>query len=905
MTLKNDLYEYLQDGISFTSKKATQFRTIYMPLCGPAAQNIKSSITPALSGDIKVDKGQYLTMPASTQDLRQDLRNFFVHVEGKGVVSAARETSRDTSMVEIGQLWHKLTRAHNAVGIEIEALNFIPSTGENTELMRITVKNISKEKITITPTASIPLFARSLANKHDHEHVTSLLNRIRQFDQGVVVEPTMMFNEEGHKPCNNVYYVFGATEKKHPAGSFPTIDSFLGDNSILSEPGAVVDNLQPRKLSDGQMQGKEAVGALRFDKADLAQGETRTYIVAVGIAESGAQAILDFEKFNTVEKLDSALESCRNFWSEITSSITFKTGDPSFNSWMHWVTIQPVLRRIFGCSFLPDHDYGKGGKGWRDIWQDLLSLILIEPENVRSTLIDNFGGVRIDGSNATIIGARPGEFIADRNAITRVWMDHGVWPFATILLYINQTGDFDILFEKKTYFKDVQRSRSFSKDTKWKPELGNKLKDRKGKIYTGTLIEHILLQNLVQFFNVGEHNITRLESADWNDGLDMAFDNGESVAFMSFYAGNLNDIADMLEELSRVKGVEKLCIASEIRKLLDTLTRDKCDYGSVHAKKYLLFSKYFRSVEPAISGKTVEIPIKDIVSDLRSKSRWAFDFIRKNEIINVELDDKRYSWVNGYYDNVAKRVEGVRGGKVYMTLTGQVFPVMSGLTNEEESMNIIKSVNEFLVDKDLGGVRLNTDFGVKNYLDLGRAFGFAYGNKENGAFFSHMIVMYAYALYKRGFSLEGHEVLQSIFKMSQDTAKSKIYPGICEYFDAEGRGMYHYLTGAASWLVLTHLTQVFGVRGSWGNLALDPKLVPGEFDTNGVAQVSCYFAGKRIKVSYMRAEKLDDGKYKIAKVTLNGKKIDRQSTAAGLVFIDRELIAKEAGNIVIEAILGS
>jgi len=250
-------------------------------------------------------------------------------------------------------------------------------------------------------------------------------------------------------------------------------------------------------------------------------------------------------------------------------------------------------------------------------------------------------------------------------------------------------------------------------------------------------------------------------------------------------------------------------------------------------------------------------------------------------------------------------VEGVRGGKVYMTLTGQVFPVMSGLTNEEESMNIIKSVNEFLVDKDLGGVRLNTDFGVKNYLDLGRAFGFAYGNKENGAFFSHMIVMYAYALYKRGFSLEGHEVLQSIFKMSQDTAKSKIYPGICEYFDAEGRGMYHYLTGAASWLVLTHLTQVFGVRGSWGNLALDPKLVPGEFDTNGVAQVSCYFAGKRIKVSYMRAGKLDDGKYKIAKVTLNGKKIDRQSTAAGLVFIDRELIAKEAGNIVIEAILES
>ena len=30
-------------------------------------------------------------------------------------------------------------------------------------------------------------------------------------------------------------------------------------------------------------------------------------------------------------------------------------------------------------------------------------------------------------------------------------------------------------------------------------------------------------------------------------------------------------------------------------------------------------------------------------------------------------------------------------------------------------------------------------------------FGFAYGEKENGAVFSHMTVMFAYALYQRGF----------------------------------------------------------------------------------------------------------------------------------------------------------
>lgn len=40
-------------------------------------------------------------------------------------------------------------------------------------------------------------------------------------------------------------------------------------------------------------------------------------------------------------------------------------------------------------------------------------------------------------------------------------------------------------------------------------------------------------------------------------------------------------------------------------------------------------------------------------------------------------------------------------------------------------------------------------------------FGFAYGEKENGAVFSHMAVMFANALYKRGFVKEGHRALNA------------------------------------------------------------------------------------------------------------------------------------------------
>jgi len=903
MSSQNKSYNYLSDKRSFISYEAAALRTVYFPLCGTTADSIKSSITPFLSGDIKINKERYLTKPVSTEDLRNPLRNFFVYVEGRGIVSMAE--SGEKASVEAGQIWHKVKRAYLTQGVELEALNFVPVTGEQVELMRLTCRNITRENLTITSTTVIPLFARALANKHDHEHVTSLLHRTTQLAQGVLVEPSMTFNEEGHNKNNMTYYVFGVDDQGNvPGGTFPTMDSFYGIGGTPFAPEAVTQNISTKMLSEEEIQGKEAIGALRFTSRELSPGEEQSYVMMIGAAENQEEALRVFNTFNSLKKFENALDRNKAFWSEKMQGIVFETGDPALNSWMRWVTLQPVLRRIYGCSFLPDHDYGKGGKGWRDIWQDLLSLILIEPRHVREVLINNFAGVRIDGSNATIIGSAPGEFIADRNAITRVWMDHGVWPFMTLLLYINQTGDYKILLEENTYFRDAQLSRAFEKDTHWTPEYGNFLKDTKHKVYQGTLLEHILVQHLVQFFNVGEHNIIRLESADWNDGLDMAFDRGESAAFMSCYGGNLLKIADMLEDLSEVCNVREIMIAKEIASLLDSLTDKPIDYENIEMKKKFLFETYFSLVQPALSGEKVDVMIKEIGKDLRKKSAWIFDHIRKQEKITVDHEGFKDSWFNGYYDNNAQRVEGIADDHVRMTLTGQVFPIMSGAAEQEDVKKIVAAVKRYLQDRTLGGVRLNSDFGLKHYLDLGRAFGFAYGTKENGAFFSHMIVMYAYALYYRGFSREGYEVLNSIYQMSIDIEKSKIYPGIPEYFDSEGKGMYHYLTGSASWLVLTQLTQVFGVRGEGGDLVLAPALVREEFNAEGRASVICQFAEKKLTVIYENCDCLDVGSYLIKEVSLNDHSVVFKKDGLRGVKIKRDVIEQESSDITLRVVIG-
>ncbi len=548
----------------------------------------------------------------------------------------------------------------------------------------------------------------------------------------------------------------------------------------------------------------------------------------------------------------SELAEIKYYWAEKVN-IAYNTGDMDKDGFMKWVSFQPMLRRIFGCSFLPYHDYGKGGRGWRDLWQDCLALLLMDPKNVRDMIIDSFGGVRIDGTNATIIGEKSGEFIADRNNICRVWMDHGLWPFMTTSMYIEQTGDLGILGVKNTYFKDKQTERGTATDEKWTDVLGNTQKDSRGRVHKGTLLEHLLLENLCAFYEVGEHNIIRLRGADWNDALDMAADRGESVAFTCAYAGNLRNLASYILEMKRKRIINTVDIIEEATSLINC---EPSIYDDI-AKKQAVLRKYLKEVRQTVSGAIVSLDAETVAADLNRKADWIAAQINKNEWVS---DSEGNSWINSYYDNSGRAVEGETDNGVRMMLTGQVFALMSKLCSKEQADSIVASAKKYLFDPEIGGYRINTDFGEEKY-DLGRMFGFAYGEKENGAVFSHMAVMFANALYKNGRVHEGFECLKALMDSSMNFDKSVMYPGIPEYFNNEGRGLYAYLTGAASWLLMTMVTESFGIKGCKGDLKIEPKLVKEQFDENGQASVSLIFAGKNITVTFENKSGKDYGEY--------------------------------------------
>ena len=382
---------------SFVLSSAENTNYLYFPIAGEAG--LKACVTPNLGGDSKLDQEHFVLEPVSVENLHnnKNTRNFWLNF-GEGRTwsavgsSAEQEAQRFTkdqeeSRVEGGFLWQKAVRTSKKYGIEAEVTSFVPVEA-NVEIMMVKLKNTSGQPAEFTPVAVIPLYGRSADNLRDHRNVTSMLHRVSVSEEGVQVKPTMSFDEKGHRLNQTIYYVHGSEGKGEPAVSFfPTTESLIGEGGSFLRPEAVI--LDREGLPAGtKIDGREAVGGLKFKKKTLAPGEECTYILRIGAETEEEKISAADAAYRTEADVESTLAKTSEYWKNKVN-VHFHTGDADFDRFMAWVSFQPFLRRIYGCSFLPYHDYGRGGRGWRDLWQDCLSLLFMEPDDVRKMIVAN------------------------------------------------------------------------------------------------------------------------------------------------------------------------------------------------------------------------------------------------------------------------------------------------------------------------------------------------------------------------------------------------------------------------------------------------------------------------------------------------------------------------------------
>lgn len=877
------------DG-SFYVEDANHLPVLYFPLMN--SKGMKSFVTPHLKGDVCKDFNHYLTTPTVTEEIHRTLssRNFWLKVDDLKPWSATgqsvfQKTSHWNGAIDSYSVSAKIgsfttKRRQEITGLETEITTIIPEGNDFIELLKIRVVNTGNKPRKINPYYAIPLYGRSADNFRDHRQVTTMFQENYIEPYGVRIKPRIKHDESCHSINHTNYSVLAFDENgAKPEKIWVRLKDFIGQSGSLDNPEAIYKDLTPPKLTELELHGTEAVAAVKFKEKNLMPNEVVEYVVIHGITDNLADLDRWSKEYSDINNVNQKINHTLDYWKEKLNSVNVSTGRSNFDNWVKWIEYQVKCRQIFGNSYLPDYGYGRGGRGWRDLWQDLLSIFLVDPKSAKEEIINCFKGIRVDGSNATIIGEKSGEFKADRNNIPRTWSDHGTWPVFVLNFYVNQSGDIDILLKDVPYWKDQFKNRCKKIDERWTDSYGYKQKDNKGNVYNASVFEHVLIQQLTSFFNVNNKNVLLLEGADWNDTYDMARERGGSVCFYSFYAYNFKLLANFLETM-KANGAETVPLLKEITVLLDMLpSSSKVDYQDPSAKRIVL-ENYFKSVEHSISGQKIHLPIDDIIYDLHAKSEHISSHILENEILTTK---NGLRFFNGHYDNLENKIGGEKDGSIMMDLTSQVIPIISNVSNKSMSSEVYEAIKKVLKDKGSPGIRLTSEFKEID-MNVGRITGFVYGYKEHGSKWVQQNIMLAYGLYKQGLVEQGNEIMEEVYAISNNTEEAQIFPGIPSYFNNQNKGAYAYLTGSSSWFLMTLITEIYGVKGNKGMLMLEPKLSENYFDSNNNSHISTIFSTYKISVTYHNPNGLSYDNYSIKELKINDVNLDvDQKTKKSLI----------------------
>ncbi len=360
-----DGWRFVDQSGKFILRDPHKTSYLYFPLVNEAG--MMSVITPALHGDIKTGQNSFLTAPVSVEDLHnsRSARNFWVYGEGMGAWSATGNSAPQIAQsdveqvtLEAGFLWHKVTRESAQFGLRAEIASFVPPSKDQVELMQVTLTNMTDRPLTLTPTAAIPIYGRSADNLRDHRHVTSLLHRIATHPYGVLVRPTLSFDERGHHPNSVTYGVLGMEQDDTPPQGFcPILQEFIGEGGCLEWPEAVVKPSGAFYPAGCKLEGYEAIGALRFGETVLQPGQSKSYIVIMAVMQEGTDPDVIVWAYGSQVEFADGFQRNGAHWQSELERLAFHTGDSQLDLWLRWAALQPILRRLLGNSFLPYHDW--------------------------------------------------------------------------------------------------------------------------------------------------------------------------------------------------------------------------------------------------------------------------------------------------------------------------------------------------------------------------------------------------------------------------------------------------------------------------------------------------------------------------------------------------------------------
>ncbi|TRX66567.1 GH36-type glycosyl hydrolase domain-containing protein [Carboxylicivirga sp. M1479] len=399
------------------------------------------------------------------------------------------KTELDKYECRHGMSYTQITGAKN--GIEAETLFFVPlKTWAEVQKVKLTNTTSEVKKIKL-----FSFMEWCLWNAEDDQN-----NLQRNLSTGEVeVKGSTIYHKTEYKERRNHYAFYHVNSD---------IDGY--DTDRESFMGLYNEYSMPQAVENGQATNSEAHGwspvASHYIEVELQPGESKDYIFVLGYIENPeeekwesknvinkepAQAVID--RFDTVEKVEAALNDLRQYWDGLLNKFVLNTNDDKLNRMVNiWNQYQCMVtfNMSRSASFF---EVGIGrGMGFRDSNQDLIGFVHQIPERARERIIDiastQFpdGGCYHQYQPLTKRG---------NDAIGGGFNDDPMWLILGVVSYIKESGDFSILDEMVPFDNDESLAK--------------------------TLYDHLTISFNHVINNLGPNGLPLIGRADWNDCLNL------------------------------------------------------------------------------------------------------------------------------------------------------------------------------------------------------------------------------------------------------------------------------------------------------------------------------------------------------------------------------------------------
>ncbi|MEO1129443.1 MAG: glycosyl transferase family 36 [Planctomycetota bacterium] len=238
------------------------------------------------------------------------------------------------------------------------------------------------------------------------------------------------------------------------------------------------------------------------------------YVLTVAETPDAALALVD--RYRLPETAREAAAASTGMWDRLVRPDAVHTSEPAFNALVGaWLPYQAVAARLWGRV---GYYQQSGAYGYRDQLQDSQVWLPIEPDRCRDQILLHAAHQFAEGR--VYHWWHP---LTEQGLETECSDDYLWLPFVCAS-YIRETGDLSILDETAPYVDEAREA---------------------------TIAEHCERSIAKALDRLGQNELPRIGTCDWNDGLSGVGveEKGESV-WLAFF------LADILREWSRITGLQ-------------------------------------------------------------------------------------------------------------------------------------------------------------------------------------------------------------------------------------------------------------------------------------------------------------------------------------------------------------